>query len=148
MAFEKTSGWLRVARTTLSEKSTCSCERPPRRLLLMLRPVGLALRGRRSPFSRGRIAVLIPIGLLSPLQTCQAGGGLVSIEGGRKTGSWKLLNLLTRFSTSLGRGTAAAKREPDRAKHQEKAAGGRSHTTFLATFCAKLTALREGNLSR
>src|SRR5215475_11477275 len=36
-----------------------SCERPPRHLLLMLRPIGLALRGRRSPCTRGRIAALI-----------------------------------------------------------------------------------------
>src|SRR5262245_28563824 len=36
---------------------TLSCERPPRRP-----------SGRRSPFTRGRIAALIFIGLLSPLQ--------------------------------------------------------------------------------
>src|SRR5262245_59582404 len=34
----------------------------------MLRPVGLALRRRRSPFSRGRIAMLVCSGGLSPLQ--------------------------------------------------------------------------------
>src|SRR5215510_5641594 len=50
------------------DTATWSCQRPPRRLLLMLRPIGLALRGRLSPFARGRIAWLVSLGLLSPLQ--------------------------------------------------------------------------------
>jgi hypothetical protein len=101
----------------LNELCTKTARATPRRLPLMLRPIGLALRGRLSPFSRGRNAVIYLSGLI--LRLTKGGesrqGSLTHVFPQSPLGNSPLqpwLTLLRRFAAGLARTHKAANVQP------------------------------------